>query len=89
MDKTQAELDSLVRKEPRLVGGRVAKHDLPLTNEQIANPPKAPDYVNPTTRGGSAVPLRPVFLSHPRRLLNPQRQHRPDPSGHLMKHLRQ
>ena len=59
MDKTQAELDSLVSKEPRLVGGRIAKHDLPLTNKQIANPPKVPDYVKPTTRGGSAVPPAP------------------------------
>ena len=65
MDKTQAELDSLVSKEPRLVGGRIAKHDLPLTNEQIANPPKAPDYVNPTTRGGSAVPPAPGLPKPP------------------------
>ena len=41
--KTQAEIDGLVSKEPKLVGGRIAKQDQPLTPDEIARAAQKPE----------------------------------------------
>ena len=41
--KTQAEIDALVSKEPKLVGGRIAKQDQPLTPDEIARAAPEPE----------------------------------------------
>ena len=59
--KTQAEIDALVSKEPKLVGGRIAKQDQPLTAHEIARAAPEPDSkgaaVKPAPEGpGTAKP---------------------------------
>ena len=52
--KTQAEIDALVSKEPKLVGGRIAKQDQPLTPDEIAR--AAPE---PESKGAAVKPATP------------------------------
>jgi hypothetical protein len=59
--KTQAEIDALVSKEPKLVGGRIAKQNQPLTPSEIARAAPEPEAkgaaVKPAPEGpGTAKP---------------------------------
>ena len=67
--KTQAEINALVSKEPKLVGGRIARQDQQLTDLEIARAPKAPEATRavdtPATRGNAADPPVPPTLKPP------------------------
>ena len=65
--KTQAEIDGLVSKEPKLVGGRIAKQDQPLTSDEIARAapqPEAPGAaVKPAPEAPSTAKPKPAESS--------------------------
>ncbi len=59
--KTQAEIDALVSKEPKLVGGRIAKQDQPLSPGEIARAAsEAEAAVKPAPPGPTIVKPPPV-----------------------------